>query len=111
MREIQYGPRVVDGAENENHMGGAADTSGHPAATLTAMQAATLSTMSTIDSAVLRDFGDGHVFEEKGKEKEKEHNEPRGETQSGSGHSVRSSRSDSESKGNHAEETSCAAAV
>ena len=48
----------------------AADIDFAQTATLSAMQAASLSATSAIDSAVLRDFGDGPVFQAKGKGKE-----------------------------------------
>jgi hypothetical protein len=53
------------------------------------MQAATRAPASTFDSAVLHDFGDGPVFQDKGKERADERQEGalEDETQSESGHS------------------------
>ena len=45
-------------------------SSQRPEGTLSAMQAATVSTTSTFNSVILEHFGDGPVFQAKGKEKE-----------------------------------------
>ena len=69
MREIQHGSNVVVNGDGVSH-GDNFGTSQLPEGTLSAMQAATLSTTSTFNSVVLEHFGDGPVFQAKGKEKE-----------------------------------------
>lgn len=69
LKEIQYRTHVVDEEEDVN---GVIDSFHQQTGTLSEMQAATFSSASVFDAAILRDFGDVPVLDkrEKGKEKE-----------------------------------------